>query len=120
MERPTLSGPSRRLLRLCRQELGAGLHLTMGVALFQQPHQPKNRKETADYNLNLSETKRDKYKFILKKKIKILGQEMSDNRNNMKSLDKQMESCIQRARDHIEKFAKIIENQYKNIYNLES
>ena len=80
----------------------------------------KNNLESIEKNnLNLSETKRDKYKFILKKKIKILGQEMNDNRNNMKSLDKQMESCIQRARDHIEKFAKIIENQYKNIYNLE-
>ena len=61
--------------------------------------------------MQLNDLKMKKFKFILKKKMKDIGNEMKDNQSYMKSLDKQIESCIQKARNKLKIFSEKISKE---------
>ena len=61
--------------------------------------------------IQLNDLKMKKFKFILKKKMKDIGNEMKDNQSYMKSLDKQIESCIQKARNKLKIFSEKISKE---------
>ena len=65
--------------------------------------------------MQLNDLKMKKFKFILKKKMKDIGNEMKDNQSYMKSLDKQIESCIQKARNKLKIFSEKISKEWYNI-----
>ena len=60
---------------------------------------------------NINESKREKFKTVLRKKLKSLGQEMTDNKQNMKNINKEIESCLKKATSQLEVFAKSIEKE---------
>ena len=59
------------------------------------------------------ESKREKFKTVLRKKMKDLGQEMIDNKETMKNINKRIESCLKKARSELEVFAESIEKENK-------
>lgn len=61
--------------------------------------------------MQLNDLKMKKFKLILKKKMKDIGNEMKDNQSYMKSLDKQIESCIQKARNKLKIFSEKISKE---------
>ena len=67
-----------------------------------------------------NESKGEKFKYILRKKLKNLGNEMIENKNYMKDINKQIQSCLRRARSKLENFANNIEKENSNniIYNI--
>ena len=60
--------------------------------------------KSIDYN-KLNDLKFKKFKFIMKKKIKDLGNKMKDNQLYMKDIDDQIASCIQKARNNLKIFS---------------
>ena len=60
--------------------------------------------KSIDYN-KLNDLKFKKFKFIMKKKIKDLGNKMKDNQLYMKDIDDQIQSCIQKARNNLKIFS---------------
>ena len=60
--------------------------------------------KSIDYN-KLNDLKFKKLKFIMKKKIKDLGNKMKDNQLYMKDIDDQIASCIQKARNNLKIFS---------------
>ena len=58
-------------------------------------------------------SKREKFKSVLRKKMKNLGQEMNDNKETMKSINKRIESCLKKARSELELYAESIEKENK-------
>ena len=60
-----------------------------------------------------NESKREKFKTVLRKKMKDLGQEMKDNKETMKNINKRIESCLKKARSELEVFAESIEKENK-------
>ena len=63
--------------------------------------------KSIDYN-KLNDLKFKKFKFIMKKKIKDLGNKMKDNQLYMKDIDDQIQSCIQKARNNLKIFSEKI------------
>jgi len=61
--------------------------------------------------LQVNDLKMKKFKFILKKKMKEIGNEMKDNQSYMKSLDKQIESCIEKARNKLKIYSEKISKE---------
>ena len=61
--------------------------------------------------MQLNDLKMKKFKFILKKKMKDIGNEMKDNQSYMKSLDKQIESCIEKARNKLKIYSEKISKE---------
>ena len=53
-------------------------------------------------NLCISESKRNKLKMIIKKKLKDIGNEMNDNQNNLQNIKKLIETSIKKARKQID------------------
>ena len=59
----------------------------------------------------LNALKMKKFKFIMRKKMKDFGNKMRDNQLNMKNIDNQIESCIEKARNNLKIFSEKISNE---------
>jgi hypothetical protein len=60
--------------------------------------------------MQLNDLKLKKFRLVLKKKMENLGNQMENDQLDMKNIDKQIESCIQRARNNLDFYSeKIIE-----------
>lgn len=60
------------------------------------------------------ESKKEKFKSVLRKKMRNLGIEMKNNKNYMKNINQRIDNCLLNARNKLENFAKTIEKDYSN------
>lgn len=63
-----------------------------------------------NYN-HLNDLKMKKFKFIMKKKMKDLGNKMKDNQLYLKSIDNQIQSYIEKARNNLKIFSEQISKE---------
>jgi hypothetical protein len=76
--------------------------------------QEKLRNNITPNNMNklcINQSKRNKLKFIIKKKLKKIGHEMNDNQNYMQIIKNHIESSIDNARRQIDFFSNEIEKE---------
>ena len=67
-------------------------------------------KNMLNYN-HLNDLKMKKFKFIMKKKMKDLGNKMKDNQLYLKSIDNQIQSYIEKARNNLKIFSEQISKE---------
>lgn len=81
------------------------------IKFFQNLAQERLKNDNSSKMVNymqLNDLKLKKFRLILKKKMKDLGNQMENDQSDMKKIDKQIESCIQRARNNLDYYSEKI------------
>lgn len=94
-----------------------GLHNIRKIKYLENMAKEKlkhnNTPKVTNYFLK-SQSKKEKFKSVLRKKIRNLGNEMIQNKSYMEDINKKIESCIEKARNKLEIITKEIEKEYSN------